>query len=75
MPPDAPTTAPAGRIAVLIPVYNERGRLRETLAPKLRQDDHGVHSLQHAPQRAPASLPPLASQHAVRRQDPGFPGG
>ncbi|PYP76648.1 MAG: glycosyl transferase [Gemmatimonadetes bacterium] len=31
MPPDAPTTAPAGRIAVLIPVYNERGRLRETL--------------------------------------------
>ena len=31
MPPDAPTAAPAGRIAVLIPVYNERGRLRETL--------------------------------------------
>jgi glycosyltransferase involved in cell wall biosynthesis len=31
MPLDAPTAAPAGRIAVLIPVYNERGRLRETL--------------------------------------------
>src|SRR5687768_5936199 len=31
MPPDAPTAAPAGRIAVLIPVYNEGGRLRETL--------------------------------------------
>jgi glycosyltransferase involved in cell wall biosynthesis len=31
MPPDASTAAPAGRIAVLIPVYNERGRLRETL--------------------------------------------
>ena len=31
MPPDAPTTAPAGRIAVLIPVYNEGGRLRDTL--------------------------------------------
>jgi glycosyltransferase involved in cell wall biosynthesis len=31
MPPDRPTTAPAGRIAVLIPVYNEGGRLRETL--------------------------------------------
>src|SRR5688572_1147914 len=31
MPPDAPTAAPAGRIAVLIPVYDERGRLRETL--------------------------------------------
>jgi len=29
--PDAPTAAPGGRIAVLIPVYNERGRLRETL--------------------------------------------
>jgi glycosyltransferase involved in cell wall biosynthesis len=29
--PDAPTTAPAGRIAVLIPVYNEGGHLRETL--------------------------------------------
>jgi glycosyltransferase involved in cell wall biosynthesis len=31
MPPDAPTAAPAGRIAVLIPVYNEGGRLRDTL--------------------------------------------
>ena len=31
MPPDAPNAAPAGRIAVLIPVYNEGGRLRETL--------------------------------------------
>jgi glycosyltransferase involved in cell wall biosynthesis len=31
MQPDAPTAAPAGRIAVLIPVYNEGGRLRETL--------------------------------------------
>ena len=31
MQPDAPTAAPAGRIAVLIPVYNERGRLRDTL--------------------------------------------
>ena len=31
MLPDAPTIAPAGRIAVLIPVYNEGGRLRETL--------------------------------------------
>ena len=31
MPPDASTAAPAGRIAVLIPVYNEGGRLRETL--------------------------------------------
>ena len=31
MPPDAPIAAPAGRIAVLIPVYNEAGRLRETL--------------------------------------------
>src|SRR5215212_2085545 len=31
MPSDAPTAAPAGRIAVLIPVYNEGGRLHETL--------------------------------------------
>jgi glycosyltransferase involved in cell wall biosynthesis len=31
MPPDASTAAPAGRIAVLIPVYNERGRLHDTL--------------------------------------------
>jgi glycosyltransferase involved in cell wall biosynthesis len=31
MPPEASTAAPAGRIAVLIPVYNERGRLSETL--------------------------------------------
>jgi glycosyltransferase involved in cell wall biosynthesis len=31
MPHDAPTDARAGRIAVLIPVYNEAGRLRETL--------------------------------------------
>jgi glycosyltransferase involved in cell wall biosynthesis len=31
MPPDTPITAPTGRIAVLIPVYNENGRLRETL--------------------------------------------
>lgn len=31
MPPDAPIAAPAGRIAVLIPVYNEGGRLTETL--------------------------------------------
>lgn len=31
MTPDAPTTPSAGRIAVLIPVFNERGRLRETL--------------------------------------------
>jgi glycosyltransferase involved in cell wall biosynthesis len=29
--PDVPTAVSAGRIAVLIPVYNERGRLRETL--------------------------------------------
>src|SRR3954468_17958427 len=28
---DAPTAARAGRIAVLIPVYKEAGRLRETL--------------------------------------------
>src|SRR5678815_4853209 len=31
MPPDAPTAAAAGRIAVLIPVYNEGGRLHDTL--------------------------------------------
>jgi glycosyltransferase involved in cell wall biosynthesis len=31
MQPDVPTAAPAGRIAVLIPVYNEGGRLQETL--------------------------------------------
>ena len=31
MPSDTPTAVSAGRIAVLIPVYNERGRLRETL--------------------------------------------
>jgi glycosyltransferase involved in cell wall biosynthesis len=31
MPPDTPIAAPTGRIAVLIPVYNENGRLRETL--------------------------------------------
>jgi glycosyltransferase involved in cell wall biosynthesis len=31
MPSDAPTAISAGRIAVLIPVYNEGGRLRETL--------------------------------------------
>jgi glycosyltransferase involved in cell wall biosynthesis len=31
MPSDAPTAVSAGRIAVLIPVYNEGGRLRETL--------------------------------------------
>jgi len=29
--PDAPTAVPGGRIAVLIPVYNEGGSLRETL--------------------------------------------
>jgi len=31
MPSDTPTAVSAGRIAVLIPVYNEGGRLRETL--------------------------------------------